>query len=120
MCASIVHMTQVIPEVLLGDRMRISLRHAGLGVGEMAEYLDVGRNTVSTWINGRIQPSKQTLRLWSMRTGVPLEWLERGEMQEAGQPRGTDPLPVRHHGLEPRTRCLPAGLWFESLFDQAA
>ena len=60
--------------------MRIALRHADMGAGEMAEYLGVGRNTVSTWINGRITPGKQSLRLWSMRTGVPLEWLETGEL----------------------------------------
>jgi len=59
--------------------MRRVLRHAGIGVQEMADYLDVDRSTVSTWINDRIEPSTQTLRLWSMRTGVPLEWLRHGD-----------------------------------------
>ena len=62
----------------LADRMRKALRTAGLGVAEMADYLDVSRTSVSNWINGRVMPSTQTLRLWSMRTGVPFEWL-RGE-----------------------------------------
>jgi transcriptional regulator with XRE-family HTH domain len=57
------------------DRMRKALRHADMGVQEMADYLGVARNTVSTWVNGRIRPSKQTLRLWALRCGVPLEWL---------------------------------------------
>lgn len=64
-----------VPEWDLADRMRKSLRHAGMSPGQMAVYLGVGGNTVSTWINGRIEPSFQTLRLWSLRTGVDLEWL---------------------------------------------
>ena len=63
------------PDWDLADRMRKALRHAGMSPGQMAAYLGVGGNTVSTWINGRIEPSFQTLRLWSMRTGVDLEWL---------------------------------------------
>lgn len=67
-----------IPEWDLADRMKKALRHAELPAGEMAEYLGVGRNTVSTWINGRIEPSTQTLRLWALRCGVPYEWLRDG------------------------------------------
>lgn len=67
-----------VPAWDLADRMRKALRQSGMGVQEMADYLGVARNTVSTWINGRIAPSVQTLRLWSLRTGVPFEWL-RGD-----------------------------------------
>ncbi|WP_432794425.1 helix-turn-helix domain-containing protein [Rhodococcus ruber] len=68
----------------------------------MAEYLGVARNTVSTWINGRIEPSTQTLRLWALRTGVPFIWLQTGT---APSPDGGDGAAVvRHQGLEPRTR----------------
>ena len=59
--------------------MRKALSEAKISVQEMADYLDVSRNTVSTWINNRITPSKQTLRLWEIRTGVPLTWLETGQ-----------------------------------------
>jgi len=62
----------------VADRMRKSLRHSDVGVSDMAAYLGVARNTVSTWINGRIEPSRQTLRLWALRTGVQFEWLESG------------------------------------------
>lgn len=68
----------VVPEWDLVDRMRKALRVSGLGVQEIADYLDVSRNTVSTWINGRITPSTQTVRLWALRTGVPYEWLRDG------------------------------------------
>ncbi|HEY5985126.1 MAG TPA: helix-turn-helix transcriptional regulator [Streptosporangiaceae bacterium] len=66
------------PEWDLADRMRKALRHAGIKPSQMADYLGVGGNTVSTWINGRIEPSTQTLRLWSLRCGVPFEWLSGG------------------------------------------
>ena len=72
-----------VPEFDLADRMRKALRTSGVGVQEMADYLGVARNTVSTWINGRIEPSTQTKRLWALRTGVPFEWLDRGEVTPA-------------------------------------
>lgn len=74
--------------------MRKALHHSDVSVQAMADYLDVSRNTVSTWINDRIEPSTQTLRLWSLRTGVPLEWIRTG----------AEPKP----GTEPKT------LWYRS------
>jgi transcriptional regulator with XRE-family HTH domain len=62
------------------DRMRKALRVSGVSVQEMADYLDVDRSTVSTWINGRIKPSITTLRLWALRTGVPFTWLHHGDL----------------------------------------
>lgn len=44
----------------LADRMRKALRVSGVTVQQMADYLGVSRNTVSTWINGHIVPSTQT------------------------------------------------------------
>lgn len=70
--------TSPVPEWDVADRMRKALRVASMTPGQMAEYLDVGGNTVSTWINGRINPSKQTLRLWALRTGVSFQWLSEG------------------------------------------
>lgn len=68
-----------IPPWDLADRMRKALRHSDLGVQGMAEYLDVSRAAVGTWINGRIQPRTQTLRLWALRCGVSYEWLTSGD-----------------------------------------
>ena len=87
--------TPSIPEETLGERMRRALRKEHMGVQEMADYLGVARNTVSTWINDRIHPGEQTLRLWSIRTGVPLEWLKNGDapfqsrLADADSPRHT-------------------------------
>ena len=79
--------------------MRVSLRHAGLGVQEMAAYLDVSRNAVSNWINDRVTPSKQTMRLWALRCGVPLEWLETGKAPTL--PSGPGSYTTRDSNPEP-------------------
>ena len=62
----------------LADRMRKALRHSGIGAQEIADYLGVSRTSVSSWINGRITPSTQTLRLWALRCDVPFDWLRSG------------------------------------------
>lgn len=77
-----------IPDETLGDRMRRALRKEHMSVQDMADFLGVARNTVSTWINDRIHPSEQTLKLWAIRTGVPLEWLKHGAVSPF--PRGLD------------------------------
>ena len=66
---------QTIPQWDVADRLRKSLRFAGLGTEEMADYLGVSRQSVGNWMNGRIDPSLQTLRLWALRCGVNYEWL---------------------------------------------
>jgi transcriptional regulator with XRE-family HTH domain len=72
-----------IPRFDQADRMRKALRTSGIGANEMAAYLDVSRNTVSNWINGHTPPRGAYLRLWALRTGVPFEWLEHGEVTPA-------------------------------------
>jgi len=59
----------------LDEALAITLRRAGMGVAEMADYLGVTRGTVGNWTGGRIVPNTQSLRLWALRTGVPYEWL---------------------------------------------
>lgn len=74
-----------IPTVTGGDRLRMALRDAGIGAQELADYLDVSRNTVSRWLNDHVTPDRRTLIVCAMRTGVPLEWLETGRTP-AGEP----------------------------------
>jgi transcriptional regulator with XRE-family HTH domain len=81
-----------------GDRMKRSIKVAGLSRGEMAEYLGVEPTTVSTWMNDRIEPSTQTLRLWALRTGAPYEWLVTGEYT----PRDLNPEPTDFGSLARR------------------
>lgn len=85
----------------LADRLRRALRVSGVGVQDMAEYLGVGRNTVSTWINGRIVPSRAMLRLFALRTGFPLEWLETGAAPSPDGGNGADECAPRDLNPEP-------------------
>lgn len=68
--------------------MSKALRVSGLKVQDMAEYLGVSRGSVGNWINGRITPSTQTLRLWALRTGAPYDWLVTGEQKNPPHPGG--------------------------------
>lgn len=69
----------IVPEWTMGDRLGKSLHVAEISVAAMADYLGLSRNSVSAYINDRQQVKRQTLLLWAMRTGVPMEWIETGE-----------------------------------------
>lgn len=93
---------ELVPQFDLADRMRKALRTSGVGVSEMAEYLGVTRTTAGNWINGRITPSKQSQRLWAMRTGVPFVWLETGESpQQLDADEGFEELPRLDSNQQP-------------------
>ena len=68
----------LVPEWTLADRLDKSLRVRGISVAAMGEALDVSRDTVSRWINGRTKPSKPHLWFWAILTGVDHGWLETG------------------------------------------
>jgi transcriptional regulator with XRE-family HTH domain len=72
----------MIPEWDLGDRLRKSLKHAGLTTREMAAYLGVHRETIWRWTKGQIKPATATLRVWAQRTGVDYDWLVNGQSKE--------------------------------------
>ena len=98
--------TWTIPRFTVGDRLRKAREMTGLDQGAFAAELGVSRNTVSNAEQGRTRPRLLMLRAWSLRTGVPVEWLETGvENPRPGVPDGGD---VRHQGLEPRTHWFGA------------
>lgn len=67
--------TQEIPDWTLGWRLQRSLAHAGIGIEEMAAELGVSRSTISRWVNDHGEPRVGYLKLWALRTGVPIGWL---------------------------------------------
>ncbi|WP_158087257.1 helix-turn-helix domain-containing protein, partial [Mycobacterium aquaticum] len=93
-----------VPQWDLADRLAKALRVADVSVQQMADYLDVHRNTVSAWINGRTPPSTQSVRLWAMRTGVPYLWLKDGTIRPDSGPDGGGMEPPG--GIEPPTYSL--------------
>lgn len=82
-----------IPQFTKGDRLAKALDFAGMSVAEMSDYLGISRNTVGNYIAERTKTPRPTLMLWSLRTGVPIEWLESGDAPGAG-PDGDDGQPT--------------------------
>jgi transcriptional regulator with XRE-family HTH domain len=70
--------TGTVPRWGLDDRLRKSLSHAQVSIDEMAAEIGVSRQSVSGWLNGHREPRIGFLKLWALRTGVPLSWLLEG------------------------------------------
>ena len=64
-----------VPTWDVADRLSKALRESGVGVGEMADYLGVSRNTVGNYPSGRTNPDRATVIAWALRTGVAFAWL---------------------------------------------
>lgn len=73
-----------IPAWTLADRLRKAREVAGLDQNELAQVLEISRNSVGNAESGKVHPRKITLSQWALRTGVPLEWLLSGK--EGSQP----------------------------------
>jgi transcriptional regulator with XRE-family HTH domain len=73
----------VVPELTLGWRMKLALRHAGMSVDDIAKELGVARGTVTTWTSDRVAPRSIFIRHWALITGVDYDWLATG-----AQPNG--------------------------------
>lgn len=92
------------------DRLGKALRLAGMTSGEMAQYLGVHRNSVTNWVHGHNSADKRTLMLWALRTGVPLQWLEKGELNY-GSPSGDDPKGQAMPGAGVGRKSAKRGTW---------
>ena len=89
-----------IPEFGLHHRMQLAMENVGMGVQEMADYLDMSRNSVSRWINGHGKPPRVVLMVWADATGVPLTWLEKG-LAPAVEPGPDEVCAARDSNPEP-------------------
>lgn len=69
-----------IPRFTVADRLRKARELTGLDRQTFAEEIFVSRDTVSHYESDSYTRKRQdsTLRLWSLRTGVPFEWLRDG------------------------------------------
>lgn len=69
-----------IPVFTLGDRIRKSLRDAGVGINEVADELEIDRQVVSRWLSDRNKRGVPAvyLKLIALRCGVNYEWLKDG------------------------------------------
>lgn len=83
----------MIPTFHVGDRLAKARETTGLDQTAFGAEIGYSRGAISRWERG-VGVKKATLLLYSMRTSVPMEWLEFG---------------VRPPGLEPGTHCIRVG-----------
>lgn len=67
-----------IPQLTLGDRLKISREHAGLGVQQIADLFDKTRFAVSGWESDKHKCSRQELVSWARICDVDEDWLVYG------------------------------------------
>ena len=64
-----------IPEWTIQDGLRKARLTAGYEQGDLAERMEVHRNTVANYEQGRIRPKRSTVIAWAFACGVEPEWL---------------------------------------------
>ncbi len=68
------------PRFTVHDRCLKARKDAELEQQELADRIEVSRQTISNYETGRItRPTKPTLRRWALTCGVTFEWLYAGE-----------------------------------------
>lgn len=84
-----------------GDWMRKALIVADMTALEMAEYLEIAPATVSRYLNGKRPAPINTLRVWALRTGVPLSYLKTGiiptDPENGGRLGELNPRPIHYN-----------------------
>lgn len=85
-----------LPEFAMRHRMALALEYASVSVTDIAKHLDISRTTVSNYLHGRTQPSRNHLANWALRCGVPLDWLVDGTVSAtpAAKPKGKKKNPA--------------------------
>lgn len=68
-----------IPPLTLGWRLQMALDMGNMKAEDMAQHLDVSRQTLSRWMHDVGAPPKRPFLIqWAMATGTSLAWLATG------------------------------------------
>jgi transcriptional regulator with XRE-family HTH domain len=81
----------------MGDRMAKARKVLGLTQAEMADRLEVSRQSVVNYENDHTRPYRRTLRQWAEITGVTTEWIT-GPTRDNGWLSAHIPQPRGHIG----------------------
>lgn len=91
----------------LKDTLQFYRRHQGLSQIDLADALDVSRQTVSKWETGAVLPSAENLLALSRLYGVTVDTLLNGEAEERAQePPELIPLPEEPPAPLPRRKLI--------------
>lgn len=99
----------IVPEFLVGDRLRRARELTELDRQDFAREIGVARSTVSNVENGITQPSRLVLRAWAMRTGVSFTWLRDGWAPWGSNPQPAGSVDAQVIELRPRSAPQPVG-----------
>lgn len=99
-----------IPQFTQGDRLRKARQLTGLTTRQFAEEIGVSQATITNAENDNSKVRRITLNAWSLRTGVPVSWLETGKApMDPADPDGGVPVTSRYVVPQtPRLRALSA------------
>lgn len=98
----------------LKDTLQGYRKRQGLSQAELAEALDVSRQTVSKWETGTALPSAENLMALGKLYGVPVDALLHGGAAEPVSEIAPKPAPVLTPP-EPRVPLRPRRLWLQIL-----
>lgn len=107
-------MTKTSLEFEQRHRLQRALEEAELTPADMADALDVHRNTVSNYLHGRSRPTYLVLKEWARVCDVSYAWLTYGHDESAGD----GPVPDnksfrgRRHLGPPETHSYPEYLTY--------
>ena len=68
-----------VPDFEMRHRLQLAREFAGLDRGQLADRMEISRNSVINAETGRTRPRKLVLNAWAMATGVPVSWIITGE-----------------------------------------
>lgn len=68
-----------VPQFEMRHRLQLAREYAGLRRSELAERMEISRNSVINAETGRSKPRKLMLNAWALACGVPVSWIVTGK-----------------------------------------
>ena len=69
----------VVPKIEIRHRLRIAREFAGYEREELADKIEVSRNTIGNAESGRTAPRKIMINAWALACAVPVSWILTGK-----------------------------------------
>lgn len=90
---------ETVPELTLGWRLQMALHHGNLRAWDMADILQVSRQTLTRWMHDLSVPRWLDLQAWAQVCGVSLDWLAGDDV---APPAALIPVPKRQARSTPK------------------